>query len=80
MADRAPELPGVSTCAPHRAREVAESFGEDPLRYERTRPRYPDAMVQRVVAALPGLQVLDVGLGTGIAARQFQAAGCTVPA
>ena len=63
---------------PHRARQVAESFGLDPGRYDRARPRYPDAMVQAIVAASPGPGVLDVGCGTGIAARQFQAAGCRV--
>jgi SAM-dependent methyltransferase len=63
---------------PHRARKVAESFGTDAERYDRTRPRYPDALVERIVGASPGLDVLDVGCGTGIAARQFQAAGCTV--
>ncbi|MET7849873.1 class I SAM-dependent methyltransferase [Streptomyces avermitilis] len=57
---------------------MAESFGSDPERYDRTRPRYPDAMVERIVAAAPGPDVLDVGIGTGIAARQFQAAGCRV--
>jgi SAM-dependent methyltransferase len=57
---------------------VAESFGTDPERYDRARPRYPDAMVAAIVAASPGRDVLDVGTGTGIAARQFQAAGCTV--
>jgi ubiquinone/menaquinone biosynthesis C-methylase UbiE len=35
-------------------------------------------MVDRIVAASPGPDVLDVGCGTGIAARQFQAAGCRV--
>jgi SAM-dependent methyltransferase len=34
--------------------------------------------VARIVAESPGLDVLDVGCGTGIAARQFQAAGCAV--
>jgi len=63
---------------PHQHRQVAESFGSDPGRYDRTRPHYPDAMVQRIVAASPGTDVLDVGCGTGIAARQFQAAGCKV--
>ena len=63
---------------PHRAREVAESFGADPGRYDRARPRYPAALVEAVVAASPGRDVLDVGCGTGIAARQFQAAGCRV--
>jgi len=53
-------------------------FGSDPERYDRARPRYPDARVQRIVAASPGPDVVDVGCGTGIAARQFQAAGCTV--
>ena len=63
---------------PHRARQVAESFGADAERYDRARPRYPDAMVDAIVAASPGADVLDVGCGTGIAARQFQALGCRV--
>ena len=63
---------------PHRARQVAESFGSDAERYDRARPRYPDAMVDAIVAASPGADVLDVGCGTGIAARQFQALGCRV--
>jgi SAM-dependent methyltransferase len=62
----------------HRHRRLAESFGLNPERYDRARPRYPDAMIQAVVSASPGPQVLDVGCGTGIAARQFQAAGCRV--
>ena len=62
----------------HQYRQVAESFGIDPGRYDRTRPRYPDALIERIVAAGPGPDVLDVGCGTGIAARQFQAAGCRV--
>jgi SAM-dependent methyltransferase len=57
---------------------MAESFGSDPERYDRSRPDYPDAMVKRIVATSPGADVLDVGCGTGIAARQFQAAGCRV--
>ena len=63
---------------PHRHRQVAESFGEDAERYDRTRPPYPDALVNRIIAASPGRDVLDVGCGTGIEARQFRAAGCTV--
>ena len=63
---------------PHQHRQMAESFGVDAERYDRTRPRYPDALVERIVAASPGPDVLDVGCGTGIAARQFQAAGCQV--
>jgi SAM-dependent methyltransferase len=46
--------------------------------YDRSRPAYPDALISRIVAALPGPEVLDVGCGSGIEARQFQAAGCTV--
>jgi 2-polyprenyl-3-methyl-5-hydroxy-6-metoxy-1,4-benzoquinol methylase len=71
----------------HQAREIAESFGSDPGRYDRARPRYPGALVDRIVAGLPGPDrpdgpagpdVLDVGCGTGIVARQFRAAGCRV--
>ncbi|MFI6998935.1 class I SAM-dependent methyltransferase [Nocardia sp. NPDC050175] len=57
---------------------MAESFGVDAERYDRSRPRYPEAMVQSIVAASPGRDALDVGIGTGIVARQFQAAGCRV--
>ncbi|QDQ12855.1 class I SAM-dependent methyltransferase [Streptomyces spectabilis] len=63
---------------PHQHRHVAESFGTDADRYDRARPGYPQALVDRVVAASPGPDVVDVGTGTGIAARQFQAAGCRV--
>ena len=63
---------------PHKYRQIAESFGSDAERYDRARPRYPNALVQRIVAASPGPGVLDVGCGTGIEARQFQAAGCNV--
>lgn len=62
----------------HEAREVAESFGTDADLYDRARPSYPQALVDRLVAASPGRDVLDVGCGTGIAARQLQAAGCRV--
>lgn len=54
---------------------MAESFGVDPERYDRTRPPYPEAMIERIVTASPGADFLDVGCGTGIEARQFQAAG-----
>lgn len=63
---------------PHRHRQVAESFGSDPDRYDRARPRYPDALVRQVVATSPGPAIVDVGCGTGIVARQLQAAGCRV--
>jgi SAM-dependent methyltransferase len=62
----------------HRARAVAESFGAEAERYERTRPRYPPAMTAAILAASRGTEVLDVGTGTGISARPFLAAGCRV--
>ncbi|MGP3964403.1 class I SAM-dependent methyltransferase [Nonomuraea sp. 3N208] len=73
-----PERERLSEQQPHQHRQIAESFGVDAERYDRTRPRYPDAMVSRIVTASPGPDVLDVGCGTGISARQFQAAGCRV--
>lgn len=63
---------------------MAESFGVDAQRYDQARPGYPDALVSRIVPGSPGpdvldvRHVLDVGCGTGIAARQFQSTGCTV--
>jgi SAM-dependent methyltransferase len=59
---------------PHQARDWAESFGAQAERYDRVRPRYPGALIERIAAA----EVLDVGCGTGIAARQLQAAGARV--
>jgi SAM-dependent methyltransferase len=59
-------------------RARAESFGADAERYDRTRPRYPEEMIRAIVEAGPGPNVVDVGTGTGIAARQFLAAGCQV--
>ncbi|MVU78007.1 methyltransferase domain-containing protein [Nocardia sp. ET3-3] len=64
--------------SPHRHRDVAESFGVDAARYDRTRPPYPAAMIDRILAASPGKDLLNVGCGTGIEARQFRDAGCTV--
>ncbi|WP_157253798.1 class I SAM-dependent methyltransferase [Nonomuraea typhae] len=74
-------MPTISREQPsesHRARRMAESFGVDAQRYDQARPGYPDALVARIVTGSPGPDVLDVGCGTGIAARQFQAAGCAV--
>ncbi|MEV7891943.1 class I SAM-dependent methyltransferase [Streptomyces sp. NPDC002817] len=72
------ERPEPSSAQPHQARRMAESFGADAQRYDQARPGYPDALVTRIITSIPGPDVLDVGCGTGIAARQFQAAGCTV--
>jgi SAM-dependent methyltransferase len=68
----------MTTIPAHQHREIAESFGVDADRYDRARPPYPSALIDRIVAGSPGTDVLDVGTGTGIVARQFQAAGCTV--
>ena len=64
--------------AAHLQRQVAEGFGADAGRYERARPTYPADLVDRIIAASPGRDVLDVGCGTGISARLFAAAGCQV--
>ncbi|WP_371749779.1 class I SAM-dependent methyltransferase [Streptomyces sp. NBC_01283] len=72
------EQPDPSRSEPHKARRMAESFGADAQRYDQARPNYPDELVARIVAGSPGVDVLDVGCGTGIAARQFQAVGCAV--
>jgi SAM-dependent methyltransferase len=73
MADERPADP-----RPHLHRRMAESFGGDPERYDRTRPGYPKALLARIIASSPGRIILDVGCGTGIEARQFQTADCTV--
>lgn len=70
-----PEPPGTAL---YKARGMAESFGTAPQGYDRARPGYPAALVARIVAESPGVDVLDVGCGTGIAARQFRSAGCKV--
>ncbi len=77
-----PTLPPTGRGGPvaesHLAREMAESFGAEAERYERTRPSYPAAMVEAILAATSGREVLDVGAGTGISARPFVDAGCRV--
>jgi SAM-dependent methyltransferase len=57
---------------------MAESFGCEAERYQRTRPTYPKAMVDAVLAASRGRDFLDVGIGTGISAWPFQQEGCRV--
>jgi SAM-dependent methyltransferase len=70
--------PRFTASESHHARQIAESFGSEAERYDRARPRYPAALAERIVAGSPGPDVLDVGIGTGISARPFQAAGCQV--
>jgi SAM-dependent methyltransferase len=78
MSAETPEHAPSSAPEAHQLRGVAESFGVDAERYDRTRPPYPGALVERIVAASPGRDIIDVGCGTGIEARQFLLAGCTV--
>lgn len=63
---------------PHQARDWAESFGGEAERYDRARPRYPEALIRRIAEEIAGGEVLDVGCGTGIATRQLRDAGCRV--
>lgn len=64
--------------APHHHRDIADSFGAEALRYDRTRPHYPQALADVVLAGLPGRRVLDVGIGTGISALPFLEAGAEI--
>ncbi|MFE7407307.1 class I SAM-dependent methyltransferase [Isoptericola sp. NPDC057559] len=80
MTSTAPGVPD-----PAELHQVASSFGVDAEGYDRARPRYPDALIAavaaaagRVAAAGRAPRVLDVGVGTGIVARQLRAAGCDV--
>ena len=54
-------------------------FGQQAEAYDRFRPTYPDAVIDELLAPVPaGLDVLDVGCGTGIASRQIARRGARV--
>jgi SAM-dependent methyltransferase len=54
-------------------------FDEQAERYDRCRPMYPDALIDELLGPEPaGLDVLDVGCGTGIASRQMAERGAKV--
>jgi SAM-dependent methyltransferase len=62
-----------------RTLERSRLFEQEAERYDRCRPRYPDVVIERLLAPEPcGLEVLDVGCGTGIAARQIAERGAKV--
>jgi SAM-dependent methyltransferase len=59
--------------------ERARLFDREADRYDRTRPSYPDALIDQVLGPSPdGLSVLDVACGTGIASRQLAQRGAQV--
>lgn len=61
----------------HDQRDRAESFGAVAEAYDQYRPGYPEQLVEALVALRPAA-VLDVGCGTGKAARPLMARGLDV--
>ena len=54
-------------------------FDQHAEAYDRFRPTYPDAVIDELLGPVPvGLDVLDVGCGTGIASRQIAQRGARV--
>jgi SAM-dependent methyltransferase len=72
-----PAEEGSSESPLYEDRTRACSFGGDAERYDRARPSYPPALID-VLMHGQVRDVLDVGCGTGIAARQLQVRGATV--
>src|SRR3954454_7614859 len=61
----------------HANRARAESFGAVAANYDRYRPGYPETLIDDLLALRP-TDVLDIGCGTGKAARQLVARGLDV--
>jgi SAM-dependent methyltransferase len=61
----------------HENRSRALSFGGVAALYDRARPSYPPALIDALMEFAPR-RVLDVGCGTGKAARLLAARGCDV--
>ncbi|MGD0395030.1 MAG: class I SAM-dependent methyltransferase [Acidimicrobiales bacterium] len=61
------------------AQERSLLFEQQAEAYDRFRPDYPDAVIDELLGPVPeGLDVLDVGCGTGIASRQMVQRGAKV--
>ncbi len=61
------------------AEQRSKLFDQQAERYARCRPTYPDVVVDELLGPEPaGLDVLDVGCGTGIASRQMAERGANV--
>ena len=61
------------------AEERSRLFDQEAERYDRCRPTYPRAVIDTMLGPEPaGLDVLDVGCGTGIASRQMAEQGANV--
>jgi SAM-dependent methyltransferase len=59
---------------------AATGFARAADAYERGRPGYPDAAVDRLVGLLPGPRVIDLAAGTGKLTRALCDRGCDVVA
>lgn len=67
----------------HRVDPVSARFGAVAADYDRGRPSYPGAVLDRLAAVAglgPGTDVLDLAAGTGKLTRQLVAAGASVVA
>ena len=61
------------------AQERSRLFDQQAEAYDLFRPTYPDAVIDELLGPVPeGLDVLDVGCGTGIASRQIARRGANV--